>query len=68
MEVSKNFAKYFYERCAGASTGHMAMIPNNPEIFGFFKVFTESNNSNHSATVSEFAKILHAVADKLEEK
>jgi len=64
----KALAFFFYEQCAGATSGHMSMVPNNPVLFSLIKTFTSSNNAHYAADKAEFARILHAIADDLVEK
>jgi len=59
-------ARFFYEQCAGSTTGHMAMIPNNPVLFGLIKSISGNNDKAYAATQSEFADMLRLMADDLD--
>ena len=65
--MSNPLAEFFYEQCAGATSGHMAMIPNNPIMFSLIAVFTGGvNNTRHAATKEEFQEFLRYMADELD--
>lgn len=63
--ADKIMAEFFYEQCAGTTTGHMAMIPNNPVIYGLIKASSNTHGSDHAASQTEFAAILRKIADDL---
>ena len=64
--MDKTTAKFFYEQCAGTSAGHMAMIPNNPVLFGLIKAHTGKNDQYYAATQTEFAAMLIDMAKLLQ--
>ena len=57
-EVSKAMAILFMEQCMGETTGHMAMIPNNPTLYGLCKAHGIDSEE-------DFAKFLRQVASHL---
>lgn len=61
-------SKFFYEQCAGSTSGHMAMIPNNPVLFGLIKSMSGTNDNNYACTQTEFAAILRELAEDLDPK
>ena len=61
IKVSEPVAEYFMEQCMGETSGHMAMIPNNPTLFGLCKAH-RINSKEH------FAAFLRDVANELEKK
>ena len=63
---NKAFAKFFYEQCAGTSSGHMAMVPNNPTLFGLVKACSGHQDNCYAATRSEFAQMLIDIANELD--
>lgn len=64
---NKTLARFFYEQCAGSTTGHMAMVPNNPVIFGLIKACSNHSDNSYAATEMDFAEILRGMADSLDE-
>ena len=67
IEINETaIADYFYEQCAGTTSGHMSMIPNNPTIFGLVKSMTGRSDRMYAATKTDFAQILVALAKKLD--
>ena len=63
---NETLAKFFYEQCAGTSTGHMAMIPNSPVMFGLVKAYSGVKDNCYAATQKQFAKMLREMADSLD--
>ena len=60
IEVSKPMAIFFKELCIGETSGHMAMIANNPTIHAFC--------SSHGVRNSlEFAELLAKISERLKE-
>ena len=59
-------AKFFYEQCAGVTSGHMAPIPNNPVLFGLLSAATGTRDNNYAASQTEFAELLREIADWLD--
>ena len=57
-ETSKPMAILFYELCAGETSGHMAMIPNNPTLYGLCR-------AHGVVTQKDFAEMLKAIANEL---
>lgn len=64
--VNGPMAKLFYEQCAGTTTGQMALVPNNPVLFGLVGAHSEKIDNCYSATQTEFAVFLRGVADALD--
>jgi len=64
--MNKTMALFFYEQCAGTSTGHMAMIPNSPVLFSLIKSRFLRNDNTLACSRTEFAKMLREIADDLE--
>ena len=58
MIVSKPMAKLFMDLCMGESSGHMAMIPNNPVLFAMCK-------SHNIYDEDDFSRFLRMVANQL---
>ena len=58
ITVSEPAAEFFMDQCMGESNGHIAMVPNNPVLFGLCKA-----HRIHDKT--QFAAFLLQVADKL---
>ena len=58
LSVSEPMAELFMEQCVGETSGHMAMIPNNPTLYGLCKAHRIENKA-------DFALFLRQVADKL---
>ena len=63
--MEKVMAKFFYEQCVGSTSGHMAMVPNNPMLFTLAKAYSMSNDSHHAATEAEFSAMLLEIVDAL---
>ena len=65
-EKEDALAEFFYEQCAGTTSGHMALIPNNPVIFGLVRAVTGTSDNCHAASQTEFAELLRDMADFLD--
>jgi hypothetical protein len=63
---NKILANFFYEQCAGASSGHMAMIPNNAVLFGLVRAYSRSSNNTHAASKAQFSEMLREIANDLD--
>ena len=59
-------AKFFYEQCAGVTNGQMALIPNNPVLFGLLSAVTGTKDNCYAASQTDFAKFLRETADWLD--
>ena len=57
MEVSEGVAKFFKDQIVGETSGHMAMIPNNPTLYGLALAHKADNSD------ADFAKFLREIAD-----
>ena len=64
----ESIARYFYEKCCGTYSGHMARIPNNPDLFCLIKSHFKSDGDYRAATESEFAAFLEHMAEALNDK
>ncbi len=64
-DPNKAMAEFFYEQCAGSTSGHMAMLPNNPVVYGLIKAHTGTRDNCHAATKTDFAVLLRKMADEL---
>jgi hypothetical protein len=64
--MNKTLAKFFYEQCAGTTSGHMAMIPNNPTMFALVKAHSGRDDNHYAATQTEFSEMLRQMADALD--
>jgi hypothetical protein len=63
----KTLAKFFYQQCAGTTSGHMANVPNNPTLFSLTSAYSEQiNTSCVAASEEQFAKMLREMADALD--
>jgi len=58
-DVSLAMAELFCDQCIGESSGHMAMIPNNPTLDAMAKAHGVMNKE-------QFAEFLRACADWLD--
>ena len=58
LTVSEPMAELFMDQCMGETPGHMAMIPNNPTLYGLCK-------AQRIRGKEDFARFLRQVADKL---
>ena len=56
--VSDAMAILFKDQCMGETSGHMAMIPNNPVLFGIC-------TAHNIKTDKDFSDFLKQVAEKL---
>lgn len=68
IEINKGTANFFYEQCTGASSGHMAMIPNSTILHSLIKAHTGSRCNVNAATKEEFADMLSVIASRLREE
>jgi hypothetical protein len=59
FEVDTPMAEFFMNLCRGETSGHMAMIPNNPTMYALCQAYEIT--SKH-----DFAKFLKMVAVSLE--
>ena len=66
MKTNKAMAKFFYEQCAGTYCGHMANVANNPTLFGLCAAHAEKADSVYALTQTDFAALLHVIANELE--
>ncbi len=58
-KVSKAMANFFMDQCRGETSGHMAMIPNNPTLFGVCM-------AHEINTCGDFADFLRSVANEID--
>jgi hypothetical protein len=58
LMVSEPMAELFMTQCMGEVAGHMAMIPNNPTLYGLCKAHRINDKD-------DFARFLRQVADQL---
>ena len=58
IKVSEPVAEYFMDQCIGETSGHMAMIPNNPVLAGLCK-------AHRVESKDDFAKFLIDMAAQL---
>lgn len=58
-------ANFFYEQCAGTTTGHMANIPNNTVLFSLMRAYSKSQDQQYALTKVEFANLLRDIATEL---
>ena len=58
LMVSEPMAELFMEQCIGEHNGSMALIPNNPVLYGVGK-------AHRINTKDDFARFLRQVADQL---
>ena len=58
IKVSEPVAEFFMDQCMGESTGQMAMVPNNPVLFGL-------TAAHRIKGKEDFAKFLIDVANQL---
>ena len=58
LTVSEPMAELFMDQCMGETSGHMAMIPNNPTLYGLCKAHRIKNKE-------DFARFLSQVASQL---
>ena len=65
-DSNKAIAEFFYEQCAGSTTGHMAMLPNNPVMFGLIKAHSGKKDNCYASTKTEFSAFLRKIADELD--
>lgn len=63
---NKTLAKFFYEQCAGTTSGHMAMVPNNPTLFALISATGDLSDSCYATTQTEFASFLREMAEALD--
>jgi hypothetical protein len=66
--MPKEMAEFFYEQCAGTTSGHMAAIPNNPVLFGLVSACAGKSGSTHACSRPEFAALLREAAAYLEKE
>jgi hypothetical protein len=64
--MNETLAKFFYEQCAGTTSGHMAMVPNNPTMFALVRAYTGKHDNCYAATEKQFAEMLREMADALD--
>lgn len=68
MKDRNALAEYFYEALAGSTSGHMAMVPNNPTTWGLLKAVSGTNDNCYAISKTGFAEFLRQTADNLEGK
>ena len=64
--VSLAMSELFYEQCAGTTSGHMAMIPNSPILFGITAAQCGNPVGHNAASKEDFAAFLRDAADWLD--
>ena len=67
MKTNKAMSNFFYEQCAGTFSGHMSNVANNPTLFGLMQAHSETRDACYAITKTEFAELLHSIADELGE-
>jgi len=64
--VDKIVAELFYQQCAGSTTGHMAMIPNNPVLHGMLSAaYPDFACGVHACSKEQFAEFLQQASEAL---
>lgn len=63
-----SIGKLFYEQLAGSTSGHMAMVPNNPLMWSFLSVPSSIHNNCYAINEIEFIEFLKTVIKDLEDE